>query len=149
MIIFLCSLVSVFIILALVWNLISKIREKKTRTFCIEKYESYLVIFEHFCKKAYDIIYKDRMLIYSIEAMAVDKIQYDAISKQFCSLALRLLGPNLVKEFSDFFGDDTTLIFNMMEFFNNQYENDKIKETATEDLMEKEVDIGPVGEVIK
>ena len=117
--------------------------KKKSRSFCIEKYESYIVALDYFCKKAYDLIYKDKIMIYSLEAMALNDVQYQAVSKEFCSLALRFLGPSLVSEFSDFFGDDKTLMLNIMEYFNVNYEGDKIKEEATSNMMEKEIDVGP------
>jgi hypothetical protein len=80
-------------------------------------------------------------MIYSLEAMALNNVQYQAVSKEFCSLVLRFLGTSLVSEFSDFFGDDKTLMINIMEYFNTNYENDKIKEQATENMMGKEIEV--------
>ena len=117
--------------------------KKKTRSFCIKEYESYIVTLDYFCKKAYDLIYKDKIMIYSLEAMALNDVQYQAISKEFCSLVLRLLGPSLVSEFTDFFGDDRTLMINILEYFNTNYEQDKIKEQATENMMGKEIEVEP------
>lgn len=117
--------------------------KKKSRLFCIEKYELYIVSLDYFCKKAYNLVYKDRIMIYSLEAMALSDSQYQAVSKDFCSLVLRLLGPSLVSEFTDFFGDEKTLMMNILEYFNTNYENDKIKETATENMMGKEIEVEP------
>jgi len=115
--------------------------KKKSRSFCIEKYESYIVSLDYFCKKAYDLIYKDKIMIYSLEAMALNNVQYNAVSKEFCSLVFRFLGPSLISEFIDFFGDDKTLMINILEYFNTNYENDKIKEEATSSMMGKEIDV--------
>jgi len=115
--------------------------KKKNKSFYIEKYELYIVSLDYFCKKAYDLIYKDKIMIYSLEAMHLNDIQYAAVSKEFCSLVLKFLGPVLMEEFSEFFGDDKTLMFNIMEYFNTNYENDKIKETATESIMNKELEV--------
>jgi hypothetical protein len=115
--------------------------KKKSGSFYIEKYESYIVTLDYFCKKAYDLIYKDKIMIYSLEAMALNNVQYNAVSKEFCSLVFRFLGPSLVSEFTDFFGNDKTLMINILEYFNTNYENDKIKEEATSSMMGKEIDV--------
>lgn len=146
---FLYLVMSLCIITGTVSYIFFKAREmeKKSRTFSIEKSDSYLATLEYFSKKAYDMIYKDRIMIYSIEAMSINETEYKAVSKEFCSLVLKLLGPSLVKELSNFFGDDKTLMFNILELFSGYYENDKIKETATENLMGKEIEIEPsIGE---
>lgn len=123
-------------------------RDKKSRVFYIEKSDTYLATLEYFSKKAYDMIYKDRIMIYSMEAMSINEVEYQTVSKEFCSLVLKFLGPSLVKELSSFFGDDKTLIFNIFELFSTYYENDKIKETATENMMEKEIEVEPsTGEI--
>jgi|GEM_PF-2519870 len=117
--------------------------KKKHKLSYIEKYESYIVTLDYFSKKAYDLIYKDKIMIYSLEAMALNSEEYQAVSKQFCSLVLRFLGPSLISELSDFFGDDKTLLLNIMEYFNTNYENDKIRETSTQEMMDKELEVEP------
>jgi len=116
-------------------------QKKKELCFYIEKYESYVIILDYFCKKAYDLIYKDKIMIYSLEATGLNDMQYKVVSKDFCNLVLRFLGPNLITEFSGFFGNDQILMFNIMEYFNTNYEGDKIKEQATENMMGKEIEI--------
>jgi hypothetical protein len=123
--------------------------KKKSRSFCIEKYESYIVTLDYFCKKAYDLIYKDKIMIYSLEAMALNDAQYQAASKDFCNLVFKFLGPSLVNEFTDFFGNDKTLMVNILEYFNTNYENDKIKEQATENMMGKEIEVEPEKQAAK
>lgn len=134
---------SICSVLATVFYIYSKLllEKKRSRSFCIEKYESYIVTLDYFCKKAYDLIYKDKIMIYSLEAMALNNVQYQAVSKEFCSLVFKFLGPSLVSEFTDFFGDDKTLMINILEYFNTNYENDKIKEQATENMMGKEIEV--------
>jgi hypothetical protein len=134
---------SVCSISATIFYIYSKLiaEKKRTRSFCIEKYESYIVTLDYFCKKAYDLIYKDKVMIYALEATGLNSEQYQAVSKQFCSLVFKFLGPSLVSEFTDFFGDDKTLMVNILEYFNSNYENDKIKEQATENMMGKELEV--------
>jgi hypothetical protein len=116
-------------------------QKKNKRALYIEKYESYIIVLDYFCKKAYDLIYKEKIMIYSLEAMGLNDAQYKAVSVDFCTLVLRFLGTNLVSEFSDFFGNDQTLMFNIMEYFNTNYEGDKIKEQATGSMMDREIDV--------
>jgi hypothetical protein len=88
--------------------------------------------------KAFDLIYKDRILVFSIEGTRPDKEEFDTISKDFCKLFIRLLGPTLYEELIHFHGDDETLILTATEYFNNRSENDEIRESSIDQLMESD-----------
>lgn len=100
-----------------------------------EKFVTYATVLEYHMQKAYDIIYKDRMLIYSIEATKVSDKDFGIISKDFGYLVLKLLGPNLKSEFVELYGDEETLLFNIIEYFNTRNETDSIREKARENLL--------------
>jgi hypothetical protein len=86
-------------------------------------------------EKAYDITFKDKMLLYSIEGMKVDDKQFATFSKNFASLVFKMMGPRLRNEIVYVFGDEETLLFNMMDFFNTRYENDEIRKAQQEKIM--------------
>jgi hypothetical protein len=101
----------------------------------IEKFESYIAILEYHMKKAYDIIYKDKILIYSLEAVKINDIEFNVVSKDFAVLVMKLIGDNLKEEFIELYGSEETFIFNLIEYFNSRFENDEIREKARENIM--------------
>jgi len=101
----------------------------------IEKFESYVAILEYHMKKAYDIIYKDKILIYSLEAVKINDIEFNVVSKDFAVLVMKLIGDNLKEEFIELYGSEETFIFNLIEYFNSRFENDEIREKARENIM--------------
>ena len=101
----------------------------------IEKFESYVAILEYHMKKAYDIIYKDKILIYSLESVKINDIEFNVVSKDFAVLVMKLIGDNLKEEFIELYGSEETFIFNLIEYFNSRFENDEIREKARENIM--------------
>jgi len=99
-----------------------------------EKFTDYITVLEYHLTKAYDIIYKDRILIYSLEATKVDDKEFNIISKDFVYLVLKFLGPSLKDQFVELYGNEETFIFNIVEYFNSKIEKDEIREKAKENL---------------
>ncbi len=106
----------------------------------ISKYDHYNAILQYNMEKAYDIIYKDRILIYSLEATALNDEEFKEVAKDFCILALRLMGPTIEKEMTKMFGDEETLYFNITEYFNSRFDEDEIRKTAQDNYIDSEVD---------
>jgi hypothetical protein len=116
--------------------MISNFLEFKKRQSYVEKHAFYITILEHYMEKAFDIIYKDRILVYSIEGTKPDEELNKQNSIDFGKLAIKLLGPNLVKEFIFLYGDEETFMFTIMEYFNTRAEHDEIKEASMDNIME-------------
>jgi len=89
-------------------------------------------------EKSYDLIHKDRILIYSMEASRLDDTEFNRASQDFVRLLVKLLGPMLYKEFVFLFGDVDTFTFNVIEYFNTRYEDDEIRKASVENLTEEE-----------
>lgn len=102
----------------------------------IKNFESYMAVLEYHMVKAYDIIFKDQIMIYSIEATKLDDKHFEEVSKQFVTLVLKLLGPTLKSEFLYLYGDENTLLFNITEYFNRRYEDDEIRKISQRQLLE-------------
>lgn len=139
----------IFISILLILGVISfyiKLREKNivkqtvnTRMLNIEiikNFESYVSVLEYYMNRAYDIIFKDQILIYSIESTKLDDKHFEEVSKQFMTLVLKLIGKNLQQEFECLYGDKKTLLFNITEYFHRRYENDEVRSSAQKSLME-------------
>jgi len=112
----------------------------------MKNFDSYVVILELFMNRAYDIIFKDQILIYSVEATKLDNKHFEEISKQFMTLVLKLMGKTLQQEFEYLYGDKETLLFNITEYFNRRYEDDEIRKASQKNLMEdnEEENINPL-----
>jgi hypothetical protein len=130
---------SILIIFILIFLLFLRKRKPKIDIANkIENFESYISVLNYHLQKAYDIIYKDRILIYSMEGMRIDDKDFDTIVKDFIFLVLKLIGPNLKNEFIQLYGNEETLMFNMAEFFNDKLENDQIRESTRNQIFQNE-----------
>jgi len=113
-------------------------RFRHIRDRCITNFETYMGVQSFFIDRAYDIIHKDRLLIYSIEATKIDDKQFNEFAKDFAELVMKLMGPMLTKEFVSLYGDYETFFFNVIEVFSTKYESDEIRKASMENLMESE-----------
>jgi len=109
----------------------------KRRSQLVQNFPSYLTVLNYYTDRAYEMIHKDRMLIYSLEATKINNEQFNQCAKDFATLTTSLMGPTLCKEFISLFGDEDTLLFNLVEFFNTKYESDEIRKASIENLMEE------------
>ena len=117
----------------------SIIRNSKRRDYIIN-FNQYRSILEYHMEKAYDMIHKEHILTYSLDAFRIDDKDYDKISKEFVRLVSKFIGPSLLNEFIKMYGDVDTYTFNVLDFFSTKYENDEIRNTALEQITEAEVD---------
>lgn len=101
----------------------------------VKDFADYRVTLEYNMERAFDLIYKDRILIFSLEATKVDEKDIDNISKEYVQLVQKLIGPTLQKEFIFMYGDIETFTFNLLEYFNLRYENDEIRKDSMDDLI--------------
>lgn len=106
----------------------------------IKKFSDYRAVLEYHLEKAYDMIHKEHILAYSLDAFRIDDEDYDKISKEFVRLVGKFIGPVLLKEFVYLYGDESTFVFNLLEYFSTKYESDEIRNTALEQITEKEID---------
>lgn len=97
----------------------------------ITDFDYYIKVLDYHMTKAYDIIYKDRMLVYSLEATKLNEDEFKVVAKDFLTLVLKILGPNLIMEFITLYGNEETFFFNITEYFNTRFEDDEIRKTAT------------------
>lgn len=136
---YLCLLAVVLVSFAFLYLRYLEYKANRKHTF-ITSFESYAVTLEYHMKKAFDIIYKEKILIYSIEATKLDQSQFNAVSRDFISLTLKLLGPSLAEEYEFLYGNKETFYFVIVEYFNSRYEQDEIYKTSTSELMSRDVE---------
>jgi hypothetical protein len=127
---------SVFFI-AGIFLLFSYLKFLRRRTI-VKNFTDFASVLEYHMNKAYEIIYKDRVLVYSLDASRVDDKDFNLISQDFARLVIKLVGPNLYKEFVFLYGDEDTLIFNMVEYFNTRYEADEVRKSSLDSITEEQ-----------
>ena len=113
-------------------------KEFQRRQSYVIQYPHYKVLFESFLEKAFDIIYKDRILIFSMEGTKPSEKDFNRYSVDFINLVLKLLGPNLKEELVYLYGNEETLLFTMAEYFNTKSEQDEIKQASIDKLMDED-----------
>lgn len=104
----------------------------------IKSFSNYITVLEYYINRAYEIIHKDRILIYSLEGMHIKENEFSTISQDFIKLVIKLVGPNLYKEFKSLYGNEETFIFNLIEFFNTRYEEDEIRKQSLDNITNQE-----------
>jgi len=112
--------------------------KKSDRKHYVKNFEDYTKTLEHFMGKSYDIIYKDRILIFSIEATKIDDKELRIVLKDYLYLTLKLLGPTLTEEYVALYGNRETLYFIITEYFNTRFEDDEIRKDSMETMMNEE-----------
>jgi len=133
----------VFILLILgviLWTVLSIYQDRRKERLIL-KFADYTAVLSFFMEKAYDIIHKDKILIYSLEATKLPDKDFGNYSKQFISLVVKLAGPSLTSEFVRMFGDEQTFAFYLAEFFNSKYEGDEIRKASIENLMQSDIEV--------
>lgn len=103
----------------------------------LKNFADYMSVLEYHMQKAYDIIHKDQILIYSLEGSKIRDKDFNAVSEDFVRLVIKLLGPMLYEEFLFLYGDENTFMFILIEFFNNKYEDDEIRRSALDNIAEE------------
>ncbi len=125
---------------AVLWITKSIYRDKR-RERLILKFADYTAVLTFYMEKAYNIIHKDKILIYSLEATKLPDKEFNVYSREFIRLVFKLLGPVLTSEFLKFFGDYDTFTFYLAEFFNDRYEGDEIRKASVDHLMESDLEV--------
>jgi hypothetical protein len=106
----------------------------------IQNFVAYESLLKYFMDKAYELIYKEEIMIYSMEAMGIKEEDVDKIVKKFIQLVLKLLGTRLVEEFAYLYRNDQTFFLQIADYFNTRYESDEIRKTSLDNLKEKEIE---------
>jgi hypothetical protein len=100
----------------------------------IKNFEPYNIVIMYYMEKAYAIVYKDHIMIFSLEAAKINDEQFQTAAEEFAKLTLKMMGPNIVREYLVFYGDEATLYFNMIEYFNDKYEADEIRKQSVDTI---------------
>ena len=123
--------------ISIVW-FIYLLHRDKIRLDVLKNFPDYMGLLDYYLDKAFNIIYKEKIFIFSIEATKPSENQYSTISKDFVTLLLKLLGTNLKREFIRLYGNEETFMFNVLEYFSSKYENDEIRNEALDNIVQSD-----------
>ncbi len=104
----------------------------------IKNFSAYVSVLEYHMEKSYDMIHKDRILVYSLEAFRLKDDEYQSISEDFVRLVRKFIGPTLLNDFIQLYGDEDSFIFILLDYFSKRYEDDEIRSTAMDNLTQEE-----------
>lgn len=116
--------------------------KNRKREFIVKNFESYMALLQYNMDKAYEMVHKDQVLTYSIEATTVPESEIKKANIDFMELVIKLIGPNMVKELTVVFGSYDSFLLNLSEYFNTRYDNDEIRKSAMNEMMEDESQLG-------
>lgn len=116
--------------------LASRFYHAKRRRMFVKEFTDYMAVLQYNMERAYDVIHKDQILIYSIDAVTLPDPEFGKASQDFVRLVIKYLGPMLFKEFVFLYGNEDTFSFNVMEYFNTRYEDDEIRRSSLENIAE-------------
>ncbi len=131
------SILIICVTIFFLWKFFS-LKNSQLMQSCIVNFPHYRIFFESIMEKSFDIIYKDRILVFSLEGVKPSEAEFKSYSIDFINLVLKLMGPNLKKELVYLYGNEETLLFTMAEYFNTRSEQDEIKEASINTMMEQE-----------
>lgn len=123
----------------IIWAVLKYYKYKRMRRLIL-KFTDYTAVLMFFMEKAYDIIHKDKILIYSLEATKLPDKEFGVYSKEFVRLVVKLAGTRLTSEFLYLFGDEDAFTFFVVEYFNSRYEGDEIRKASIENLMQSDIE---------
>ena len=133
------SIICIVIILLIVcFNFIYKILRYIKRLNYIKHISLYISVLDYHMDKAYDMIHKDRILAYSLDAYRVPDEDYETISQDYIRLVNKYIGPTLLREFLQLYGNEDSFLFILLEYFSKRYEEDEIRKTAMDGLTQEE-----------
>jgi hypothetical protein len=120
--------------------LATRLYHAKRRSKFVKDFTEYISVLQYHMEKSYDIIHKDRILVYSLDAVTLTDVEFTRASQDFVRLVIKFLGPMLFKEFVFLFGNEATFSFNVIEYFNTRYEDDEIRRSSLENIADQEGD---------
>ena len=127
-------LISIFSILMVV----KTIHGKFHRHLLIKSFGDYVAVLQLHMEKSYELIYKDRIIAYSLEAYRIPDEEYNIASSDFVRTVQKFLGPALTDQYIELYGDEETFIFCLLEYFSSRYESDEIRKGAMDNFKESE-----------
>jgi len=97
-----------------------------------------VAVLDYYMEKAYELIHKDRILAYSLEAYRLPDDEYEKATQDYVILLRKYLGPTILKELVGLYGNEESFLFVVLDYFNRRYEEDEIRRSALDNITQEE-----------
>ena len=106
------------------------------RYILLNKYKTIIEMFTYFLDKAYSVIYNDQLIVYTSSGInkSLPKEEIETIERNFIKLSIELMGKENEKTVRSFYGDESTMINNMLIFFRQKLESDTLAKLFSEKI---------------
>ena len=105
------------------------------RNILWNKHKIIIELFDYFQDKSYNVIYTDQLIAYtSSGSINLPKEELETIERNFIKLAFEIMGHENKKILGSFFGNETSLINNMVIYFRRRLENDTLAKTINSNM---------------
>jgi len=108
--------------------------------FIVKNFSDYYAILSYYMDQAYSFIYKDRIIVYSLEANRMNDDELQQAFKDFVIYLEKLMGEDIKNIFIKFFKSEEVFYNNLYHYFVEKIESDEIRKTAQEELMSQEIE---------
>ena len=97
------------------------------RYILMNKYKTILELYTYFLEQSYDIIYSDQLIAYTSSGVTkLPKEELETIERNFVKVTLDIMGYRNEQLLMQFFGDEKTLINNILIYFRRKLQSDQI-----------------------
>lgn len=124
-----------FIVALLSLGYLISFKQYQKRQSYILNFEKYEKVLDEHLLRAFNIIYKDRIFLYSVEGTKPDEKDQTKATKDFCKLFIELIGTTMYREFCYLYGSEDSFMLNIVEYFNTKTETDEIKDAAIDRMV--------------
>jgi len=104
------------------------IRESISNYIIVNKHQSYVELYEWFLEKAYDIVYRTHVMVYSSEGLNPSAADIESAKRNFVKLTREMMGSTIEQELIQFFGSEQTLTENTILYFQEKTMADELLE---------------------
>ncbi len=103
------------------------------RIFKYNKDES-LSIYDYFVSKTYDSVYQTDLINHVINGVSPRKEESEAYERNFIKKCMLLMGKRNFKILKDFFGDEETMISNMLLYMRDRINKDGLSKIIQDQI---------------
>ena len=92
----------------------------------IKKYKDtdVITLFEYFLSKAYDVIYENDLITYVTNGTQPLSNERETLERNYIKSCLLYMGKRNLKIFKEFFGDQETLVINIIRYMRKKFNED-------------------------
>lgn len=112
--------------------------DKRETTKLVHDFDHIHAIMTFHMEAAYETIHKDNILVYSLDGTKPDEEDINKLGHEYVKLFMRLTGPVMFETFVNLYGDEETVFFVALDYFNRKFDDDEIRKSALENIQEGE-----------